>query len=173
MDVNPRLPTVTDFMDGTVSRGLRATVGLLQIMNDRETLVAKLLKWLRRSLLLDDPIRRTLMAAVQAQRRNTALDARDEAEQRKEVMEFAGDAVPADGPPLGWVLLWNGIYVNIYGEHVPSTVQKWGYVMWDESRWDDWGARALVLKQWTLEPERVKDIERYYGWKPSGSGIGA
>lgn len=157
----------TDFMDGTVSRGLRATVDLFQI-NDRGTLLAKLRKWLRRSHLLDDPIRRTLLATVQAQRRNTALEARDEAEQRKEVMEFAGDAVPANGPPLGWVLLWNGIYVNIYGEHVPSTIQKWGYVMWDERRWNDSRAKALVLKQWVAEPERAKDIEMFYGWKPSG-----
>ena len=149
-------------MDGTVSRGLRVTVDLFAT-DDHEILLAKLRKYLRRSLLLDDPMRRTLMAAVQAQRRNTALNARDEAEQRKEMMEFAGDAVPPDDPPLGWVLLWNGIYVNIYGEYVPSTVQKWGYVMWDERRWSERGAKALVLKQWEAEPERVKDIEMFYG----------
>jgi hypothetical protein len=165
-DINPRFSSATDFTDGTVSRGLRVTIDLFAT-NDRETLLAKLRKYLRRSLFVDDPIRETAIAAVQAQRRNIALDARDEAEQRKEVMEFAGDAVPPDGPPLGWVLLWNGIYVNISGEHVPSTVQKWGYVMWDKRRWSGWGARALVLKQWEAGPERVENIEMFYGWKPS------
>jgi hypothetical protein len=167
MGINPKLSTATDFLDGTVSRGLRITVDLLAT-DDRETLLAEFRKYLRRSLLLDDPIRRTLMAAVKAQRHSTALNAQDEAEQRKEVMKFAGDAVPLNNPPLGWVLLWNGIYLIIYGEYVPSTVQNWGHVVWDERRWSERGAKALVLKQCEAEPERVKDIGMFYGWKPSG-----
>ncbi|KAH6649305.1 hypothetical protein F5144DRAFT_552565 [Chaetomium tenue] len=90
-----------DFMDGTVSRGLRVTVYLFAT-DDHKTLLAKLRKCLRRSRLLDDPVRRTFMGTAQSSRRDTALNARDEAEQRKEVMEFTGDAVPPDGPPLGW-----------------------------------------------------------------------
>ncbi|KAK3290890.1 uncharacterized protein B0H64DRAFT_478744 [Chaetomium fimeti] len=156
-----------DSIDGAVARGLRPTIDVFTT-EDRETLVAKVHKYIRPSVLLDDPIRRTLLPAVQAQRRSTHPDARDEAERRKDVMEFAGDAVPPNGPPLGWVLLWNGTYVNIYGEHVPPTVQKWGYVMWDERRWSELEAKTLVLKQWETEPDRIKDIEIFYGWKPSG-----
>ncbi|KAH6844566.1 hypothetical protein B0I37DRAFT_165044 [Chaetomium sp. MPI-CAGE-AT-0009] len=154
-------------MHGTVSRGLGVADKILK-MDSHETLIAKIQKYLVLSCFQDDPIPLTTTWPVQRQRRAAALSARDEAEQRKDPMEFAGDAVPPDGPPLGWVLLWNGTYVNIYGDHVPPAVQNWGYVMWDEHRWDERGARALVVKQWETESQRIAEIEHCYGWCPSG-----
>lgn len=102
----------------------------------------------------------------------------DLAEQRREPMPFVGDedspsppthAVTADdalneaelsdqgtakmittcGPPLAWVLMWDGKYCNLYGDYVPDEFRQWGYVLWDERRWNAiHGARQLLLKTW-------------------------
>ncbi|KAL2192587.1 hypothetical protein P885DRAFT_72864 [Corynascus similis CBS 632.67] len=122
---------------------------------------------------LDAPMRRALGSVAQSDRRDassnsTSINPRDEAERRRDPLEFAGDAVPPNGPPLGWVLLWSGTYANIYGEYVPEIVRKWGYVMWDERRWAELGARDLVAKQWETAPDLVQEIEIDYDWHPLG-----
>ncbi|KAL2144764.1 hypothetical protein VTI28DRAFT_8610 [Corynascus sepedonium] len=161
-----------DYMDGTVSRGLKMTVRLLAI-DDHETLVAKMQRCLTHHHSLDAPMRRALGSVAQSDRRDassnsTSINPRDEAERRRDPLKFVGDAVPPDGPPLGWVLLWSGTYANIYGEYVPETVRKWGYVMWDERRWAELGARDLVAKQWETAPDLVQEIEIDYDWHPLG-----
>ncbi len=65
-------------------------------------------------------------------------------------------------------MLWGGIYSNICGEYVPCSVRQWGYVMWDERRWTELGAKDLVSKQWGKAPDLVEEIEEDYGWRPSG-----
>lgn len=89
-------------------------------------------------------------------------------ELRRDPIEFVGDAVPPDGPPLGWVLLWGGIYSNICGEYVPRPVRRWSYVMGDERRWTGLGTREFVARQWATAPDLVGEIECDYCWRPSG-----
>lgn len=156
-------------MDGAVSRGLKMTVRLLAVDNV-QTLVDRLqccLSLAYRPYRYDAPMRDvlgslaqivTLRFLAQPVRRDESLNTRDE-------------AVPPDGPPLGWELLWNGTDVNIYGEFVPLTVRQWGYVMWDERRWMELGPdwKDLMARQWEREPELVEGVEDLYRhWRPSG-----
>lgn len=83
-------------------------------------------------------------------------------------MLFRGDHVPLNGPPLGWVLLWNGTYTNIYGEYIPTSLKQWGCVIWDERRIVSLGIKDVVAKQWELYPDLVNHIETDYEWSPIG-----
>jgi hypothetical protein len=83
-------------------------------------------------------------------------------------MKFGGDVVPPDGPPLAWVLLWGGVYANLYGQYTPSSLRYWGYVMWDERRWIEMGAKDLVSRQWGTARGAIEEIEEVYGWRPVG-----
>ena len=74
-------------------------------------------------------------------------------------MEFVGDANPPAGPPLAWVLLWNGMYAKFYGGYTPASIKDWGYVMWDERRWTELGEKDLVQEQWKTEPELGDEIQ--------------
>ncbi|KAK8085768.1 hypothetical protein PG997_007039 [Apiospora hydei] len=96
------------------------------------------------------------------------LDPWDEAEARRDPLEFLGDGVPTEeGPPVAWVRLWNGKYSNLYGGYVPPSLGEWGYVMWDERRWRDLGALELVAEQWETAPKLVKSIKDRYHWSPT------
>ena len=160
--------TALDYMKGTISRGLKMIVRLL-VINDHEELVTKMQRCLTRDQNLDAPMRDAFGSIAQNDRREMSTnfpDARDAAEQRRDQMDFAGDAVPPDEPPIAWVLLWGGKYANIYGEYVPELLRRWGYVMWDESRWSDVGAKELVAKQWETAPELVEEISNDRNWTP-------
>lgn len=152
-------------MEGILSRGLKTAVLLLAIRN-HEDLVAKM----QRCLVAKGPdatMRRALEAVAQDLRRGLSTDpptARDEAERRRDPLNFVGDAIPPNGPPLAWVLLWGGKYANLYGGYVPESLQRWGYVVWDEPRW--LGARDLVAKQWETAPELVEAIKTAFNWSP-------
>jgi hypothetical protein len=157
---------MTDYLQGTVARGLKLAVRLLAI-EDHETLVNKMQRCLTRHCTRDAPMERILWSDTQHARRTLgSTNDRDDAELRRDPVEFSGDAV--QGPPFGWVLLWNGTYANIYGEYVPSAVREWGYVMWDEHRWNKLGARDIVVRQWETVPWLVKSIEQDCGWRPAG-----
>lgn len=56
-------------------------------------------------------------------------------------LRFDGDST--DGPPLAWVLYWQGKASNAFGDHVPASLRRWGYVMWDAHRLDG-GAMAYL-----------------------------
>ncbi len=86
---------------------------------------------------------------------------REETERRKGPLEFVGDS---DGPPLGWVLMCYGQYTTLYGAFVPETLRRWGYVMWDESRWIELGAKHLVQKQWETVVTIVQNSEDDWEW---------
>lgn len=157
-------------MDGTISRGLKMTVRLLAI-DDHEKLVVKMQRSLTHDQSLDAPMRKALGSVAQNDRREMSTNfpnARDAAEQRRDPMDFVGDAVPPDDPPLAWVLLWDGKYANIYGEYVPELLRRWGYVIWNESRWNEMRAKQLVVMQWETAPELVEEIEDGCGWSPVG-----
>ncbi len=83
-------------------------------------------------------------------------------------MDFVGDNIPPNEPPLAWVLLWHGKYANIYGEYVPEPLRIWGFVTWNESRWTDIGAKDLNGMQLETVPELVEEIENDYSWSPVG-----
>ncbi len=95
-------------------------------------------------------------------RHRTGLNARDEAEARRDPIKFTGDV--SLGPPYGWVLLWKGIYSNLFAEYVPRTVRKWGYVMWDRNRWD--GLGDLAWGQWKTDEELANQIWSDFEWRP-------
>ncbi|KAI0184930.1 hypothetical protein EV127DRAFT_515670 [Xylaria flabelliformis] len=158
-----------DYMDGTISRGLKMTARLL-VIDDHEKLVSKMQRCLTHFQELDAPMRKALGMVAQSDRREMSPklpNARDEAEHRRDPMHFAGDAVPPDGPPFAWVVLWGEKYSNIYGEYVPLSVRQWGYVMWDERRWIDLGADAnFIASQWKASPALIEEIENDYDWSP-------
>ncbi|KAK8023324.1 hypothetical protein PG991_006563 [Apiospora marii] len=100
-------------------------------------------------------------------------DPRDEAEARRDPIAFLGDDdddAAAEAPPIAWVRLWSGRYSHLYGENVPPTVQRWGYVMWDARRWDGLGALGLVARQWQAAPAVGNWIETMYHWSPTEDG---
>ncbi|KAI0205950.1 hypothetical protein F4808DRAFT_455447 [Astrocystis sublimbata] len=158
-----------DYMDGTISRGLKKTVRLLTI-NDHDELVQQMVRCLSHSAEIDAHMYEVLGDVSQMCRRDESSkypNSRDEAEQRRDILQFAGDAVPPDGPPVAWVQLWGGKYSNIYGDYVPESVRRWGYVMWDERRWIDMkSGKSLITSQWTAD--LATEIETFYNWKPEG-----
>ncbi|KAI3334162.1 hypothetical protein F4824DRAFT_468903 [Ustulina deusta] len=160
-----------DYMEGTISRGLKTTAQLL-VTDDHEKLVSEMHRYLTHFRDVDAPIRQALGSVAQSDRREMSTNfpnARDEAEQRRDPMHFVGDAVPPDEPPFAWVALWGGQYANIYGEYVPQSVRRWGYVMWDERRWINMGAEENpVARQWKMSPDLVEEIEIDYNWRPAG-----
>ncbi|KAM0424524.1 hypothetical protein ACHAPT_010239 [Fusarium lateritium] len=40
---------------------------------------------------------------------------------------FRGDGEP-DAPPLGWTVIWDGFYSNLYGWFIGQEMRDWGYV---------------------------------------------
>ncbi|WYZ42464.1 hypothetical protein EsH8_VI_000163 [Colletotrichum jinshuiense] len=158
----------SDYMNGTVSRGLKMTARLLAI-HDHEKLVAKMEECLTHDQCLDAPLRLVLGTLAQDDRRQLSTNfpsTRDITEQRRDLVDFAGDGIPPNTPPLAWVLLWNGRYANIYGDYVPELLRRCGYVIWDEQRWVDTQARDFIFKQWETAPELVEEIEMDCNWSP-------
>jgi len=92
---------------------------------------------------------------------------RDEAERRGDALTFTGDEPVPIGPPVAWVLSWRGRYFNLYGGYVPESLRRWGYVMWDEKRWNLLGAKGLIANKWVAVPElreEIRQMHRFYGW---------
>ncbi|KAI1323077.1 hypothetical protein F5Y16DRAFT_384603 [Xylariaceae sp. FL0255] len=169
-----------DYLDGTVSRGLKITKKLL-VIDDHEKLVEKLARCLTPCANVDYPMRSVLGSLSQNDRRILDWDlddevpddlknypnAHDDAEHRRDPIHFNGDTVPPNGPPFAWVALWGGKYSNIYGEYVPESVRRWGYVMWDERRWIEMGVdAAFVAEQWRTSPDLIEEIDMDYDWRP-------
>lgn len=156
-------------MDGTISRGLKLIVRLLAI-DSQATLVTKMERYLTHDQCLDASMSKALGTLAQNDRREMSTnfpDSKDETEQRRDPIYFNGDVIPPDGPPLAWVLLWGGKYANIYGEYVPESVRRWGYVFWDQSRWMHIGTdEELIARQWHTAPDLVEEIELDCGWSP-------
>lgn len=151
-------------------------MGLLDVwmlaINNHDKLVIKMQRCLTHDQSLDPPMRKALWSVAQNDRREMSTkfpQVKDEVEQRRDPIDFVSDVVPPDGPPLAWVLLWGGKYANIYGAYVPESLRQWGYVIWDERRWIDMGAKELIARQWETVPELVKEMELDYDWSPIGS----
>ncbi|KAK0705789.1 hypothetical protein B0T21DRAFT_377587 [Apiosordaria backusii] len=68
---------------------------------------------------------------------------------------------------MGWLLLWGKRRSPFYGAYVPSKVQAWGYVFWDEQRWPT--ASKLIQQQWLTHHEEAEAVQRELGWNPGFS----
>ncbi|KAH7268862.1 hypothetical protein B0J15DRAFT_233208 [Fusarium solani] len=162
------LAEVNDYLEGMLSRGLRTTVQLLATHDD-EGLVVKVRQCLRRSRNQDSTLKDALSEDAQSSRRyelDVPPDPRDEIARNRHCMDFTGDAVPPTEPPLGWVQLWGEGYANIYGEYVPKSVQRWGYVMWNKERWD-FPIRHGLLERWCQWPSDDLEVGyMHYAWRP-------
>lgn len=81
---------------------------------------------------------------AQEWRRATSYTDADAAQDSGQEVRFEGDS--ADAPPLAWVLYWRGRASNLFGDYVPASFRRWGYVMWDAHRVDG-GAEAYLTSQ--------------------------
>ncbi|RSL95474.1 hypothetical protein CDV31_013871 [Fusarium ambrosium] len=157
-----------DYLESLLRRGLRTAVQLWATHDDEE-LIVKVREYLRSNRDLDSTLEDALSEIAQSTRRyelDVPPDPRDEMARDRHCMDFTGDAVPPTTPPSGWVHLWGG-YANIYGEYVPRTVQRWGYVMWNKERWDFPGGGDRLMDsqcRWPSDDPDVGDI--HYSWRP-------
>ncbi|KAK7956459.1 uncharacterized protein PG986_005681 [Apiospora aurea] len=90
--------SLPDYMDGTVACGLDLTARLLAVKG-HEKLVAKMERCLTHSDEMDYRMKNVLSFVAQADRRDELPSfptARDEAEQRRDALEFVGDSIPPD-----------------------------------------------------------------------------
>ncbi|KAJ2991310.1 hypothetical protein NUW58_g2558 [Xylaria curta] len=174
-----------EYMDGIIARGLRTMARVLKI-NSHEELVSEMKKSLAINHLVDGTLMETTNMISQFDRRDgrsysklyvrfcgnyrdfhaAVFDDRDLAERRQDRMRFLGDSMPLSGPPLAWVLLWDGKYVNIFGEFVPTSLKRWGYVMWDARRWADVQAKELISSQWDMTSIELQFTNSICGWDP-------
>ncbi|TGJ81522.1 hypothetical protein E0Z10_g7240 [Xylaria hypoxylon] len=167
------------YQDGMISRGLRMIARFLAI-NDHQDLVSGMERCLIDPSGDDESLVESLNFESQIHMRDLspdAPDARDEAELGLDQMSFAGDSLSPDGPPLAWVALWSGKYVNLHGQFTPAPPKQWGYVMWDARRWagvGEKGLQELFAKEWKLEPQAIRHIKFYTDWSPldvAGMGL--
>lgn len=144
-------------MEGTIFRGLKVAVRLFAV-DDHDTLVVKVSRSIEPNPVEDPPAQYCFSSYAQKRKRDNpkrSPDARDEAERRRDLMEFGGDAVPPDTPPIAWVILWDGKYVNFFGECVPGGLSEWGYVIWCERRLAQAGVKETIFKQWRWAPKHM------------------
>lgn len=154
-------------MEGTISLGPTITAQILAI-NNCDQLLDKMASCLTTCQSPDASIQKSLSMSAQYNRqvaRDNIPDAMDAAEVfRPRPFPFSGDTVPPRGPPLAWVLLWKGKYVNKYGEYVPETLKASGWIVWDKRRLDSMGASKPIADQWKKEPDLVEEIARDSPW---------
>jgi len=82
---------------------------------------------------------------IQEERRRRHPTEGDRLQRESAPLPFAGDAL--DGPPLAWTTLWNGRYVNAYGDVVPESLKQWGYVFWDAGRLRESGGVERIQRE--------------------------
>jgi hypothetical protein len=102
------------YVNDMISRGLGVMLRLLDI-GDNDALATEMGRHLGPEHTKDVSLREMLEEDAQRDRRR-----------RREPMHFAGDVVPPEGPPFGWLVLWGMTYSNLHGEYVPRTVREWG-----------------------------------------------
>lgn len=66
--------------------------------------------------------------------------------QKRAPMLFAGDDL--NKPPLGWTLIWNGTYSNLFPWSTSDEMREWAYVFWDAERIQKWSGGVLLTRQW-------------------------
>ncbi len=116
-------------LDGTVARGLVQFQRVLRTSN-REEQAALAQKTV--DTYVGEPINDCLRWATQYRRRSGQRSEDDRREDDREPLFFSGDK--EDGPPAAWTTIWGNTFSNTYGDIIPSSMQNWGYVFWDEER---------------------------------------
>ncbi|KAI0151843.1 hypothetical protein GGR57DRAFT_470529 [Xylariaceae sp. FL1272] len=158
-----------DLLDGMISLGLTIAMHLLAI-KDHDHLVFEIERHATRFHNQDASVEEALGIAAQFDRRDDSeytSNTRDEAEKRRDSIQFIGDLIPPRSAPFAWVALWGGRYSNLYGEYVPSTLRRCSYVMWDQRRWADMGVdESLIVAQWDASPGLADEIELLNDWRP-------
>ncbi|KAL1869131.1 hypothetical protein Daus18300_005667 [Diaporthe australafricana] len=86
------------------------------------------------------------------------------ADMTENAKEAAAVVSSINAPPLVWVLMWDAKYCNLYGEYVPDEFRRWGYVLWDERRWDSIeGALGLLIRLWASSSQ-LKMAREDWAW---------
>lgn len=84
-------------------------------------------------------------------------------------------------PPLAWVLLWRGHYVNYYGDYMTNCLRRWGGLVWDEARWatiesqirvdrdgSEHGLQKMMVSLWDTAPDSVlAELRHGARWDPT------
>ncbi|KAI0423748.1 hypothetical protein F5Y09DRAFT_336333 [Xylaria sp. FL1042] len=160
---------------GMTSRGLKVLMRILAIDNHQD-LVSAMERCLMSLPLNHDDSRLELTLTEHCDlKRRDPIDsphyipsARDQAERRQDPMSFHGDSSPVDGPPLAWVHAWGGRYANKFGDIMPESLNRCGYVMWDARRWDGMGGREFFINKWRARPNHLQWIKSRLGLTPVG-----
>ncbi|KAJ4326739.1 hypothetical protein N0V84_002859 [Fusarium piperis] len=158
---------IGDYVESMVSRGLGMAIRLLSI-DDDEQLAMEFRQSLFREKCPDASLKEAVSMDAQRISRYDMpriLPGRVEV-MGGEYMGFMGDSVLPTEPPQAWVQLWGEMYSTIYGEYIPESVQRWGYVMWNKDRWNVPGGDKLVVKQWRQYPHCIYEVMEDYGWTP-------
>lgn len=155
----------TGHVTGTINKGLEVSARILMAaVQDHSALVEVLAENISQDLGTSKDISNTQMSSALWDRRDEALkpNLKDEAEAAHKSLPFLGDAICLKGPPLAWVMLWEGKYVNLYGGVLPERLRNMAWVFWDAGRLGSSGAKAYIEKMWEMEPEALQIIKRDY-----------
>ncbi|POS68905.1 hypothetical protein DHEL01_v212700 [Diaporthe helianthi] len=83
---------------------------------------------------------------------------------KESAREVAAVVSSISAPPLAWVLMWDGKYCNLYGDYVPDDFRRWGYILWDERRWNSIeGALGLLIRLWASSSQ-LKMAREDWAW---------
>lgn len=134
----------------------------MKAANDHDILANQLSQSIENDHYWNINICETQRTVALADRRDNVpqLSIKDEAEAARVPMKFKGDN--SDGPPFAWILLWNGIYVNFYGEVIPDRLRETGWVMWDARRFESALARQFIETIWEVEPDALELIKNIF-----------
>jgi hypothetical protein len=123
-------------------------------ITDHEELVTTMQNALH---IIGNPLTSVLGALAQDDRSTCYPSDRDQAERDGAELRFAGDA--EDKPPLSWVILHRGRYMNRFGYHTSDHPKLWGYVFWDVGRLTRIGGKEDIRQ---TETGRVgREFNRY------------
>ncbi|KAJ5679321.1 hypothetical protein N7462_007565 [Penicillium macrosclerotiorum] len=158
--------TRSTLLQGVISRGLDPLHSVLFKAKTHSQLVSTMqesLTWGGSGFLVDD----AFGTGSQSKRRSEQRWSRDVKEEQRDPLPFEGDQVTdanSSHPPLAWTLIWRGTYSNLYGAYVPDPMRRWGYIMWDQSRLEETGAKEVLARQWAAEwgSHDPRDSTYYY-----------
>ncbi len=86
-------------------------------------------------------------------RRRQFIAGDDLPEARGSKLPFDGDR--EDGPPLPWVIMWQGKWRVAFGALLPEDLKLKGYVFWDSKRMVESGGEDSLMQIWWEEREQV------------------
>jgi hypothetical protein len=146
-------------LEGTTFRGLSLLHGVLFTLKDHEELVVTMQRHLTKSSSRLAAYEGQMMDGIfgpehQDYRRQEHPSERDRMQRERASLPFRGDG-DAAAPPLGWTMIWNDTYSNMFGYYTGDSLLHIGYVFWDAATLEDVGGRnakelivALRKKEW-------------------------